>query len=147
MVKLLTNKTCTYDSSHTRTCPEKFCQRAESNEIVLYNCTINYPKKPEYDNLFRDKGQFDPNLIHIMIPSRGRPDTARLNYNHMMIENNQVSAYVQIVFVCPDEFEDYKKVVAVALFSCTAFIVASLLFAKDARAAKERKPFNKALGS
>lgn len=34
---------------------------------------------------------------------------------------------------------------AVALFSCTAFIVASLLFAKDARAAKERKPFNKAL--
>ena len=110
MVKLLKNKTCTHNSSHTRTCPEKFCQRAKSNETVLYNCTINYPKKPEYDNLFRDKGQFDPNLIHIMIPSRGRPDTSRLNYNHMMIENNQVSAYVQIVFVCPDEFEDYKKV-------------------------------------
>merc|ERR1712111_92313 len=34
---------------------------------------------------------------------------------------------------------------AVALFSCVAFIIASLLFAKDARAAKERKPFNKAL--
>ena len=45
-----------------------------------------------------------------MIPSRGRPNTARLNYNHMMIENNQVSAYILTVFVCPDEFEDYKKV-------------------------------------
>jgi len=34
---------------------------------------------------------------------------------------------------------------AMALFSCIAFIVASLLFAKDAKAAKDRKPFNKTL--
>ena len=101
-------RTCTYTSLHS--CIEKICQPTDSHEEILYNLTINYPKKLEYEDLFR-KRQFNPNLMHILIPSRGRSDTARLNWNHMLLINKkEVVPYIQIVFVCPDEFKEYKDV-------------------------------------
>ena len=108
VMEKLKYRTCTYTSLHS--CIEKICQPTDSHEEILYNLTINYPKKLEYEDLFR-KRQFNPNLMHILIPSRGRSDTARLNWNHMLLINKkEVVPYIQIVFVCPDEFKEYKDV-------------------------------------
>ena len=107
-METLKHRTCTYTSLHT--CIEKICQQTDSHEEVFFNCTINYPKKQEYENLFR-KHQFNPNLMHILIPSRGRGRTARLNWNHILLINKkEVIPYIQIVFVCPDEFKEYKDI-------------------------------------
>merc|ERR1712012_1172754 len=49
-----------------------------------------------------------------MIPSCGRAKTARLNWKHMFHDSsNDVpneTPYVQIVFVQPTEYEDYKAI-------------------------------------
>ena len=69
--------------------------------------SINYPCLPHYEQIFKDHN-VPLDLVYIMTPSYGRVGNARLNYNHLFLdENESLVPFIHCVFVRKSEYESY----------------------------------------
>ena len=69
---------------------------------------VSFPIQNHYVDLFENR-KVNPERICIMTPSYGKLFNARLNYNHLMVNDGVIRPFIHLVFVRQCEFQDYKK--------------------------------------
>ena len=87
----------------------------KSDKFILSLCkeeniTCSFPRLRQYQDLFH-KHSVSDSMICLMTPSHGKAATARLNWNHLFMDENQlVKPFIHLVFVRKTEYAQYKQV-------------------------------------